>query len=215
MTITIDVLPEDVVKLLLALLVGGLIGAEREYRDKAAGFRTMIFISVGSALFTMLSLKLASDGDPARIAAQIVSGVGFLGGGAILRGDGRIHGLTTAATIWLVAALGMGIGGELYAVTLIATGIILVVLWIFPVFEHWIDNVRHTEIYEIESQVNPATFESLRKLFESHKLRIIRVKRHKVNGNMISLWEVHGAPQGHNALTDALLAHDEVIGFQV
>ncbi len=215
MTITIDVLPEDVVKLLLALLVGGLIGAEREYRDKAAGFRTLIFICIGSTLFTMFSLKFSDTGDPARIAAQIVSGIGFLGAGTILRSEGRIHGLTTAATIWLVAALGMGIGGEYYAVTLSATAIILVVLWIFPFLERLIDNVHHAEIYEIVCPITPDSFENLRQLFTDHRLHIFRVKRHKVGGNMVSTWEVHGSPKDHRALTDVLFAHADVIEFRV
>ena len=85
---TTIVIPEDVLKILLAVLIGGLIGAEREYRDKAAGFRTIILICVGATLFTILSFRLGGDGDPTRIAANIVSGVGFLGVGAILRGPG-------------------------------------------------------------------------------------------------------------------------------
>ena len=97
-------LSEDIFKILLAIGIGGAIGLEREYRDKAAGFRTLIFICVGATLFAMLSSKLAGDRDPTRIAANIVSGVGFLGAGVILRDGGRVVGLTTAATIWLVAA---------------------------------------------------------------------------------------------------------------
>ena len=90
---------EDVVKLLLAMFIGGLIGAEREFRDKAAGFRTIIFITVGSTLFTILSPELGGDREPSRIAASIVTGVGFLGAGAILQGKERVIGLTTASTI--------------------------------------------------------------------------------------------------------------------
>ena len=78
-----ELVAEDVGKLLLSILIGSLIGAEREYRDKSAGFRTLIFICVGATLFTMFSIKMANDSDPARIAAQIVSGVGFLGAGWI------------------------------------------------------------------------------------------------------------------------------------
>jgi putative Mg2+ transporter-C (MgtC) family protein len=85
----------------------------------------MILICVGATLFTMLSLRLGGSNDPVRIAASIVSGVGFLGAGAILRESGRIIGLTTASTIWLVAALGMGIGGEHYLLTAIVVGLIL------------------------------------------------------------------------------------------
>ncbi|MBN1566072.1 MAG: MgtC/SapB family protein [Anaerolineae bacterium] len=215
MTITIDVLPEDAIKLLLALLVGGLIGAEREYRDKAAGFRTMIFICIGSTLFTMFSIKIADNSDPARIAAQIVSGIGFLGGGAILRGEGRVHGLTTAATIWLVAALGMGIASDYYTIALVATLIILVVLWIFPFIERLIDNVHHAEVYEITSPITPDSFDNLHALFKEHNLHIFKHKRYKVTGKMVSTWEVHGAPRNHRALTQVLMDHDDVIEFQV
>ena len=90
--------PEDLLKLLLAVLAGGLIGSEREYRDKAAGFRTLIFICVGATLFTILSYSMATAGDPNRIAAGTVTGVGFLGAGVIMRDKGRVIGLTTAPT---------------------------------------------------------------------------------------------------------------------
>ena len=91
--------PEDILKILLAVIAGGLIGIEREFRDKAAGFRTLIFICTGACLFTILSAKLAPN-DSVRIAANIVTGVGFLGAGVILRDGGKVIGLTTAAMIW-------------------------------------------------------------------------------------------------------------------
>lgn len=107
-----NLLFENLIKLGMAVLVGGIVGAEREYRDKAAGFRTIILITVGSAMFTIFSMSM--DPGFTRIAANIVTGIGFLGAGAIVREHGRVGGLTTAATIWLAAALGMGIaGGEL------------------------------------------------------------------------------------------------------
>ena len=101
-------LPEDILKLVFAVVVGGALGAEREFRDRAAGFRTIILICTGATLFTMFSVKLGGPQDPARIAASIVSGVGFLGAGAIMRGPVRVVGLTTASTIWLAAALAWG-----------------------------------------------------------------------------------------------------------
>jgi putative Mg2+ transporter-C (MgtC) family protein len=81
----VEILLKDVIKLLVAILIGGLIGAEREFRDKAAGFRTIIFICVGAALFTMYSIKIGGGEDPVRIAANVVSGVGFLGAGYYVR----------------------------------------------------------------------------------------------------------------------------------
>ncbi len=105
---------------------------EREFRDKAAGFRTLIFICLGSALFSILSAKLAVDSDTTRIATGIVTGVGFLGAGVIMREGGRVTGWTTAATIWLTAAIGMGIGGGQYLLSGATVLLAMIVLWIFP-----------------------------------------------------------------------------------
>src|SRR3989449_10691224 len=104
---------DDLIKLLLALVLGGVIGWERELYDKPAGFRTNTLICVGSTLFTIFSLKIGiiPGTDSARIAAQIVSGIGFLGAGAIIRRGEAVLGLKTAATIWVVASLGVGNGG--------------------------------------------------------------------------------------------------------
>src|SRR5690349_15384344 len=122
---------ENLIKVGAAVLVGGIIGAEREFQDKAAGFRTIILITLGSTLFTIFSLSMDAGFTQTRIAANIVTGIGFLGAGAIMRDGWRISGLTTAATIWLSAALGMGIGaGQLYFV-FAATGVTLFILLVF------------------------------------------------------------------------------------
>jgi putative Mg2+ transporter-C (MgtC) family protein len=128
-------------RLLLAALLGGLLGFERELRQKAAGLRTNMLIAIGSALFTLMSREIA-DGlgaDPGRIAAQIVTGIGFLGAGAILRTDSGIQGLTTAATIWVNAAVGVAAGGGEYHLAFIATAVTLVVLFALHPIEGWID----------------------------------------------------------------------------
>ena len=98
-------------RLLLAAALGGAIGLEREYRHKPAGLRTNMLIALGSALFSVMSIDLgAAAGSPDRIAAQVVTGIGFLGAGAILRSGENVHGLTTATTIWVNAAIGMAAG---------------------------------------------------------------------------------------------------------
>jgi putative Mg2+ transporter-C (MgtC) family protein len=134
-----DLLSESelVRRLLLAALIGGLIGAERELRRKSAGFRTNILIALGSAVFTILSITMSEKADPTRIAAQIVTGIGFLGAGAILRtGDrDRVHGLTTAATVWVNAALGIAAGAGSYRLAITAAGITLAVLLILGPLE--------------------------------------------------------------------------------
>lgn len=104
-----------IIKILLALILGGALGMERQYHDKPAGFATNCLICVGATLFTIMSLVMgAAGGDPGRIAAQIVTGVGFIGAGSIMRDGNKISGLTTAANVWLVAAIGMAIGYDQY-----------------------------------------------------------------------------------------------------
>ena len=122
---------ELAIKLGLALLIGTIIGGEREVRNKAAGLRTLILICLGSTIFTILSEKLGAYSETGRIAANIVTGIGFLGAGAIMREGMTVSGLTTASSIWVTAALGMAIGGGEYYLAAFGTLIVLVVLTLF------------------------------------------------------------------------------------
>ncbi len=132
--LTSPLVSDFVVKALLAIVCGGLIGVEREMKDKPAGFRTNILICLGSMLFMWLSTQVAMvvaagrPSDPGRIAAQVVTGIGFLGAGTIIQSRGRITGLTSAAMIWVVSAVGMSIGAGYSIIGLLTTGLILVVL---------------------------------------------------------------------------------------
>lgn len=113
----------------MALVLGAVVGVEREYRGHAAGLRTMAMVSTGSCLFTLLGAALFSTGtDPTRIAAQVVTGIGFLGAGTILRGVSGVRGLTTAATIWVVAAIGMAAGFGTYVLAVGTAAIVLAAL---------------------------------------------------------------------------------------
>ncbi len=119
----------EVLRILLAVVLGGVVGLERQLSGKPAGLRTNIMICLGSAVFTIISEQMAKPGDSVtRIASQIVTGVGFLGAGAIIRERGGIHGLTTAATIWLVASIGMACGAGFYSLAVISTIIAIIVL---------------------------------------------------------------------------------------
>ena len=122
--------PEDLYSIVLAVVFGAMIGMEREFHGKAAGLRTNILICLGAAVFTIISRQMATgaEGSVTRIAAQIVTGVGFLGAGAIIQDRGGVHGLTTAATIWLVASIGMACGARFYQLALITTLLAIVVL---------------------------------------------------------------------------------------
>jgi putative Mg2+ transporter-C (MgtC) family protein len=119
----------DIFAILLAVCCGAAIGLERQIKHKPAGLRTNVLICLGAAVFTIISARMAGDKDSiTRIAAQIVTGVGFLGAGAVIQDRGGIHGLTTAATIWLVASIGMACGARLYGLAIISTILAIVVL---------------------------------------------------------------------------------------
>jgi putative Mg2+ transporter-C (MgtC) family protein len=119
---------EFAVKILLALLLGGVIGFERERQHRPAGLRTFMLVSVGSCIFTILSIYGFVGADPARVAAQIVSGIGFLGAGEIIRNGGTVQGLTSAAGIWAVSAIGMAVGTGQYLLAVLGAVAIVVVL---------------------------------------------------------------------------------------
>ncbi len=127
---------ELIQRLLLAAAVGGLLGAERELRRKSAGFRTNILIALGAAVFTIVSVTLSPGAmDGTRIAAQIVTGIGFLGAGTILHNRDGVQGLTTAATVWVNAALGVAAGGGQYRLAIIGGAIVLAVLLVLGPIE--------------------------------------------------------------------------------
>ena len=134
-------MPLDFVwRLLLSAALGAALGFEREYRRKPAGLRTNILIAIGSALFTILSVSLTTGtGDPSRVAGQIVTGIAFLGGGAILRNRDTVHGMTTAATIWVNAAIGVACGIGQYELATVSTALTLVVLVVLPPIETYFE----------------------------------------------------------------------------
>ena len=131
--------PEALLRVVIAAVLGGAVGFERELRDREAGFRTHMLVSIGSALFTIVSAYafrefLVAGGsvvraDPTRIAAQIVTGIGFLGAGAIIRQGLSVRGLTTAATLWVVAAVGLAAGAGYYSAAVFTTALVLIALY--------------------------------------------------------------------------------------
>ncbi len=130
-SLTVSEEVEIAVRLVLAAAFGAAVGYERRSADKPAGLRTLSLVALGSALFTIISTFGFENADQSRVAAQIVTGVGFLGAGTILRSGGSISGLTTAATIWATAAIGMAVGSGLYIAAVAGTIIILIILYLF------------------------------------------------------------------------------------
>ena len=201
----------EMIKLGVAVLAGGVIGLEREYQYKAAGFRTIILITVGSTLYTIFSVTLGGPSEYTRVASNIVTGIGFLGAGTILRERGRIGGLTTAATIWLAAALGMGIGAGEIKFVLAATGVTLVILLIFPRMVAWIDRIREARTYKIElREANIERLDQLRKMFKSHRLRVAE-SHIELNGeSLVTEWRTVGAPWNQEKFVKALVQDKSV-----
>ena len=200
------ILVENLIKLGMAVVVGGLVGAEREFQDKAAGFRTIIMITVGSALFTIFSISMDPENSRTRIAANIVTGIGFLGAGAIIREHGRIAGLTTAATIWSSAALGMGIGAGELSFVAVSTVAILLVLLVFPRLERRIDRIRESRTYKIVlSSAGMKELDKVHQSFEACSLRILEHHQTKSEKQIIGKWRAIGSPKSHDRFVDMMM----------
>ncbi|WP_019989776.1 MgtC/SapB family protein [Rudanella lutea] len=202
---------DDLYRLLVALLVGGLIGVEREYHSKAAGFRTMIMICVGAALFTLASERIGDSGD--RIAANIVNGIGFLGAGIVFKEDNRVRGLTTAATVWAVGALGMCIGGGHYDIGLVGAAVVLATLWLMVGTSNWIGSKNQQRDYKIVTTFKNKTLQHYERLFEECGLVPRRGRQERIGNEIIGQWRVSGPDKAHEKCIKRLLNDAEVKQF--
>ena len=209
-----DILTENLIKIGIAVLIGGIIGAEREFRDKAAGFRTIILITVGSALFTIFSINMDPGFTRTRIAANIVTGIGFLGAGAIVREHGRIGGLTTAATIWLSAALGMGIGAGELVFVIVSTLIVIIVLLVFPRLEVWIDHIRESRTYKIVvSTHNADKIDQINEALAAHQLTVYEHHQSKTGNTIVGTWQTIGSPKHHERFALIMVKDRDIEDF--
>jgi putative Mg2+ transporter-C (MgtC) family protein len=202
-----------IIKLILSVIIGGALGAEREYRSKSAGFRTLTMICVGATIFTIFSQIIGGAGNPDRIASNIVTGIGFVGAGVIFKGDGtsKVNGITTAAMIWVTAALGMTIGAGYLWIAGIGAVVILLVLFIFALLEDWIDRVNQIRRYKIVCPFENETLHRYEMLFKSHRLKFKRTRECKSQENLISgEWIVQGSEQDHRHVIHELLRDPSV-----
>ncbi len=204
--------PNHFYRLAMALFVGGIIGAERERHKKAVGLRTLILISMGSALFTILSYRIGFDNNnvPGRIAANIVSGIGFIGAGVILEERGRVTGLTTAATIWLTAALGMAAGVGEYILSAGGAIMALIVLMLFTRFEEYLEISSETRTYQITTKISWDKYKELKSQFKNNNLSIQNYKQEKKEDEMICTFEVYGPTKRHDKLVQKLLGDKQI-----
>lgn len=186
-------LPGAVAKLLLSMLLGAIIGIERRRKGQIAGLRTFALISMGATLAMLISIYIPQvylglkNGDPGRIAAQVVSGVGFLGAGAIIQMKGSVRGLTTAAGIWMTACIGLAVGAGMYLISIIATLLIIFILVNIERIEH-----RHNFLWES---------------------KIIRVKVHGVLSDIQPLRAILKANDVH--ISDEFIKYDYEDGFTI
>ena len=164
-------LSSTLARLLLAALLGGIIGLERQLRHRPAGLRTNMFICFGAAMFTVLSRQLAGvESDSARIAAQIIPGIGFIGAGSILHARASVTGLTTAATLFVVAGIGMAAGGGLYLTACFATVIILMALVVLGRMEAAFSLKSFITTYEVTGRNVDGMLRELNRLLDAEQL---------------------------------------------
>ena len=204
---------ELLLRLLMVIVVGGLIGMEREYHSKSAGFRTMILICLGSFLYTTISVNI-SDVSPDRIASNIVTGIGFLGAGVIFKSENRVNGITTAAAIWAVAALGMGIAVGHYRLVIFSALIVLGALLLLIKLESLIDHVNQSHTYRIVSEYKDDLLREYEDIFKECNLRYKRIKRTKKGEFIVGTWIVQGTEKNHNRFTKKILHHPSVKEFE-
>ena len=198
-------------QLALATLLGGLIGLERELKGKPAGLRTNILICIGAATFTHLSIQMgAGTGDPGRIAAQILTGVGFIGAGTILHSRGEVTGLTSAATIWVVSAIGMGLGMGLYVEAIGTTALVMVVLMGLARAEAVLGRHASTSRFTIRAQPEPSPVEELRTLIGRTGLNVLRADVRGGDTDLVIEMEVRGPRRLHEQALVALVHHPSV-----
>lgn len=205
--------PETIIlRLGLALLAGAAIGLEREYRDKSAGFRTIILICLGSSLFTIVSLLLVGDAMD-RILANIVTGIGFIGGGVIFKSDEGINGLTTAATIWVTAAVGMAVGAGYYLAAGAAIAATFLVLSVLYHVEMMIDKINRERIYSISVPLTTTILEEYEKKIRSFHLRFKQEKKTKSGNEIMGIYKIRGSKKNHQQFIDHMLKDERLIKF--
>jgi len=202
-------------KLALAVVLGGAIGLEREIKAKPAGLRTNILICVGAVLLTDVSIRIGFIdgkwvGDPSRIAAQIVSGIGFLGAGTIMREGGTVIGLTSAATIWVVAALGMAVGAGLY-VEAAGTGLlVMVVLASLGRLEHRLRRLRRIVTYTVRTK--PGTpLDDIRDALDAHGIIVVSQQAYDHMDDRTFELRLTGPAVQFETLSDILMARPYVL----
>ena len=208
-----DLLSKTMVRLTLAAILGGIIGLERELKRKPAGLRTNMFICFGSAMFTALSTDLAAawGGDHTRIAAQIIPGIGFIGAGSILHAKGSVSGLTTAATLFVVASIGMACGGGLYLPAIFATMLIYLALHLLGLLERRFNLKPLMMNYIVVSEKSADDLVTeVNSILEDHGKEMQGLRLSRTNGKEKMVFSVDGTRSEHNELARRLRQSEDM-----
>jgi len=203
---------KDMVAMMVSILCGGIIGFEREYRSKSAGFRTIILISLGSTIFTIVSTHGAGSDD--RISANIITGIGFIGAGVIFKDKISVRGLTTAAVIWTTAAIGMTAGIGYHALAIVLTLIILGVLLLVTSVERMIARLHKEKILNITFREADFTLISdLEQSLSSKGLIVSRMETGKENNRLFVVFKISGNKEVMYSMNEMLAAMPQVVSF--
>ena len=206
---------EEAAQVSIAFVIGAVLGLEREFRSKPAGFRTMILICVGSCLYTILS-KEAGGSSPDRIASNIVTGIGFIGAGVIFKEGITVNGLTTAALIWTTAALGMAIGYHNYPLAIVVSVIVVIALFVLEPVQRFINRFHKVKDYKIRTVELGENFRNeLEAYFKTHDLTFRCMKFVKDNNDAVYLYRISSPDRNYDLVNQFLLTHKQVKSFEV
>ena len=206
---------EEAAQVSVAFVIGAVIGLEREFRSKPAGFRTMILICVGSCLYTILSKEIGGASTD-RIASNIVTGIGFIGAGVIFKEGITVNGLTTAALIWVTAALGMAIGYHNYPLAIVVSIMVVIALFVLEPVQRFINRFHKVKDYRIKTISLGNNFkEELEKFFAVNDMDFRCMKTVKENTDAVYIYRISSPDRNYDAVNHFLLQHKEVKSFEV
>jgi putative Mg2+ transporter-C (MgtC) family protein len=206
---------EEAAQVSAAFIIGAIIGLEREFRSKPAGFRTMILICVGSCLFTILS-KESNTTSPDRIASNIVTGIGFIGAGVIFKEGITVNGLTTAALIWITAALGMAIGYHNYPLAIVVSSMVVITLFVLEPVQRFINKLHRVKDYKIKTVGLGHNFkEEFESFFLSNDMTFRCMKTVKEENDAVYLYRISSPDRNYDDVNNFLLKNIEVKSFEV
>ncbi|KQR93500.1 magnesium transporter MgtC [Chryseobacterium sp. Leaf180] len=196
----------------ISVILGLFIGAEREYRNKSAGLRTFILVCFGACLFTILSLKIGIH-DPDRLAANIITGIGFLGAGVIFKNENKIEGITTATTIWATASIGMAVGSGYVYLSLCGTMLVIFILNSLTYLQNFIDSNHKIREYTIETEA-VSDLKYCEKLFNENHLRFALLRQSADRESITTSWRLTGNHKKHEKFIESLNVSEKIISYK-